>query len=597
MTPRTARMLCAIALIGVSALGCAFPRGGGQILDKDKLDVEMPADEGAGKSPKSSSSQKPPGDVIRGQSPGPGYGQAYAPPVNSPYGQRPSNDSGGDYAPGNSNLTRGPMPVSGAPFGPGTQGVGSRFPAVNANGGAPPVFNPASAPIGAPLGASAPPAGGGVISNFQPGGALPAPPPDVNAQGGLAQPGVGGPLIGSGLPGGLGAQPVSAQPGLGAPGTPYNPYFNDPNGIPQTYQEALSRPSDLDVFVQEARTGKFQFGAAVNSNTGLTGQITVEERNFNIFRVPRSWEDLTSGGAFRGGGQFLQIQAYPGTIFQSYSASLTEPYLFGSDISGTVSGYYFNRNYFDYFETRVGGTVGGGYRLTPDISVQGTMRMEDVTISNPRVLGVPQLDQVLGRNALYGSKISVMRDTRDIPFAPTEGNLVRASFEQVFGTYVFPKFDLTYYQYLTLRQRPDGSGRHVLGLATQLGFEGANAPMFEHYFAGGYTTLRGFYFRGASPVVNTVKVGGTFQFINSVEYQFPLTADDMIKSVVFCDFGAVEPTASFSQKFRVSPGFGFRINIPAMGPAPLAFDFAFPVVKESFDQRQTFSFFMGVSRQ
>ena len=30
-----------------------------------------------------------------------------------------------------------------------------------------------------------------------------------------------------------------------------------------------------------------------------------------------------------------------------------------------------------------------------------------------------------------------------------------------------------------------------------------------------------------------------------------------------------------------APGFGFRINVPAMGPAPLAFDFAFPVASAS----------------
>jgi hypothetical protein len=32
-----------------------------------------------------------------------------------------------------------------------------------------------------------------------------------------------------------------------------------------------------------------------------------------------------------------------------------------------------------------------------------------------------------------------------------------------------------------------------------------------------------------------------------------------------------------SAAFTVMPGFGFRINVPAMGTPPLAFDFAFPV--------------------
>jgi hypothetical protein len=32
-----------------------------------------------------------------------------------------------------------------------------------------------------------------------------------------------------------------------------------------------------------------------------------------------------------------------------------------------------------------------------------------------------------------------------------------------------------------------------------------------------------------------------------------------------------------SAAFTVAPGFGFRIDVPAMGSAPLAFDFDFPI--------------------
>ncbi|MCE9525521.1 MAG: BamA/TamA family outer membrane protein [Planctomycetales bacterium] len=387
----------------------------------------------------------------------------------------------------------------------------------------------------------------------------------------------------------LPAPPADALPPGGLP-------FQDPTA-PETLQEALTRPSDLDIFVQEARTGKFSFGVAVNSNAGLTGQITVEERNFDLFRWARNWDDVMNGGAFRGGGQYLRLEAYPGSKFQRYMISLTEPYLLGTNISGTTSASYFDRNYFDYFESRYGGTIGLGYRLTPDLSVQSNLRMENVGISNPRVPGVPELVNALGRHDLFGGKFRIMHDTRDLPMAPTEGHYFDISYEQVFGSFDYGRAEMDYSQYYTLRERPDGSGRHILAFSTQLGFQGSDSPIFEHYFAGGYNTLRGFAFRGASPVDNTVRIGGRFKFINSVEYFFPLTADDMVKGVVFCDFGAVESTASFSDPFRVAPGAGLRINVPALGPAPLALDFAFPVSYASTDQKQTFSFFFGVSRQ
>ncbi len=387
----------------------------------------------------------------------------------------------------------------------------------------------------------------------------------------------------------LPAPPADAYPPGGLP-------FQDPNS-PETLQEALTRPSDLDIFVQEARTGKFSFGVAVNSNAGLTGQITVEERNFDLFRWPRGWDDVLNGGAFRGGGQYLRLEAYPGSQFQRYMISLTEPYLLGTNVSGTTSLSYFDRNYFDYFESRYGGTLGLGYRLTPDLSVQSSLRLENVGISNPRVPGVAELDAALGHHDLFGGKFRIMHDTRDLPMAPTEGHYFDVSYEQVFGSFDYGRAEMDYSQYYMLRERPDGSGRHVIAFSTQLGYQGSDSPIFEHYFAGGYNTLRGFAFRGASPVDNTVRIGGRFKFINSVEYFFPLTADDMVKGVVFCDFGTVEQTTSFQDPFRVAPGAGLRINVPALGPAPLALDFAFPVSYASTDQKQTFSFFFGVSRQ
>jgi len=149
-----------------------------------------------------------------------------------------------------------------------------------------------------------------------------------------------------------------------------------------------------------------------------------------------------------------------------------------------------------------------------------------------------------------------------------------------------------------LRERPDGSGRHTLALTMKYGMMGSDAPIFEHYFAGGFSSLRGFTFRGAGPIDTTVRVGGRMQFLGSLEYFFPLTADDMIKGVAFCDFGTVEQDLKFvKDDFRVAPGFGLRVNVPALGPAPLAFDFAFPIAYQDTDDRQVFSFYVGFARQ
>jgi outer membrane protein insertion porin family len=59
--------------------------------------------------------------------------------------------------------------------------------------------------------------------------------------------------------------------------------------------------------------------------------------------------------------------------------------------------------------------------------------------------------------------------------------------------------------------------------------------------------------------------------------------------VFFTDSGTVDDSVSLNQ-YRVSVGSGLRLYIPMMGPAPIALDFAYPLVKQEFDSTQTFSF-------
>lgn len=369
---------------------------------------------------------------------------------------------------------------------------------------------------------------------------------------------------------------------------------NAPSGVatfPQNY-------ADLDIYVTEAQTGRINLGGAYNSDNGIMGQFTVDERNFDILRLPRSFRDIVDGTAWRGAGQAFRLELMPGNQIQRYTVSWTDPYFLDSAVSLSLSGYLFDRRYFDWDEQRLGGRVGLGYRLTPDLSVSAGLRMENVEIDNPRVNTSAALNAALGNTDLFLAQFSLINDTRDHPFMPTEGSYIGLTYSQGFGEVDFPRGDIELRKYALLYQRPDLSGRHTLSFGTRLGFSGAQTPVFENYFAGGFSTMRGFDFRGASPKEGTVRVGGQFQWLNTVEYMFPLTADDMIKGVVFCDYGTVEQEIDIDwDNFRVAPGFGFRVHMPAAGlGAPLAFDFAFPVMDADTDDRQVFSFYMGVGR-
>jgi outer membrane protein insertion porin family len=286
----------------------------------------------------------------------------------------------------------------------------------------------------------------------------------------------------------------------------------------------------------------------------------------------------------------------PGSQVQRYLMSFTEPYLFNTPVSLNLSGFLYDRRFFDWDEARVGGRAALGYRLTPDLSISGAVRAERVEITNPRV-PIPELTEVEGYNNLYSGKMSLTHDTRDIPFAPTEGHMFELSFEQVFGDFDYSRAELDYRKYFLIHERPDGSGRHTLGNMIRLGFSGSDTPIFERFYAGGFSTMRGFQYRGASPSVSGVRVGGDFMFLGSTEYMFPLTADDMLKGALFVDYGTVEQDIEIvAENFRVVPGFGFRISVPALGPAPLAFDFGFPIAKAETDDERMFTFFFGMGR-
>lgn len=387
-------------------------------------------------------------------------------------------------------------------------------------------------------------------------------------------------------------------PSLGGPSEPNSlvaPFYA-PSGaasFPQNYATA-----DLGIYVSEGQTGRVNIGGSYNSEAGILGQFVIDEKNFDIRRWPRNFREIVDGTAWRGAGQQFRAELQPGRQVQRYLVSFTEPYLLDTGWSFNFSAYLFDRNYFDWDEQRVGARMALGYRITPDLSLSVGVRGENVDIHNPRVGTSPQLNATVGDTDLYLGHVSLVSDTRDHPFLATEGAYLSLTYTQGFGEVDFPRLDIDYRRYRLLYQRPDLSGRHTLSFGTKLGFSGGQTPIFENYYAGGFSTMRGFDFRGASPVEGGVVVGGEFQWLNTIEYMFPLTADDMIKGVLFCDFGTIEEKIELSSdNFRVAPGFGFRVHMPAAGlGAPLAFDFAFPVAEAATDNKEVFSFYMGFGR-
>ncbi|MCE9563176.1 MAG: outer membrane protein assembly factor BamA [Planctomycetes bacterium] len=369
----------------------------------------------------------------------------------------------------------------------------------------------------------------------------------------------------------------------------------DPPNIEVVQNEFDSPLKDVKVRVRETRTGSFMLGGSFNTNQGVTGNITVNERNFDILRWPTSLDDFREGRAFRGGGQEFRIEAAPGTQFQRYSATWRQPYLLDTPFGLTVSGYYYQRWYAEYNEERVGGRFTLDRRLDSIWRASVTTRVEGVNINNIPLNAPFSIAKDYGQHFLLGIRPGVTRDTRDSYVYPTTGSVFDAGFEEVLGSYTFPVGTVEYTKFFSNKflAREDGSGKHVFGLRTQLSVAGSNAPVYERFYGGGIRSMRGFTFRGVGPFENGYATGGTFAWLNTVEYQIPIMANDKFHFVTFCDHGTVEKNFSITN-YRVAVGAGLRLNIPALGPLPLALDFAVPLNKGPYDHGQLINISVGV---
>lgn len=354
---------------------------------------------------------------------------------------------------------------------------------------------------------------------------------------------------------------------------------------------------DVLIQIEETNTGSFDIGGAVSSDSGVIGRIALTQRNFDVRDTPDSPGEFFAGRAFRGGGQTFQIEILPGNRVQTYSIGLTEPYLLESNYSGSVNLFFRNRDFDEFDERRFGARVGLGRRFGTRWNGNLTLRAEDISLGDIEPERPVDIFKVEDSNLLVGLKAGLKRTTLDSLTRPTSGSRTSIGVEQVMGDFEFTKFTATHSTFIPLRE--DYLGRStILNLRGRIGYipQGRdNTPTYERFYMGGQS-FRGFNFRTISPkgirndngFASDDPVGGTWQFFTGAEIEQPLY-EDIFSIVAFIDAGTVTFDPGFDD-FRVSVGFGIRFHVPALSPAPLAFDFGFPILKQDTDEERLFTF-------
>ena len=365
---------------------------------------------------------------------------------------------------------------------------------------------------------------------------------------------------------------------------------------------ALVRTEVRDILaeIKERNTGNVAFGVGLGTDSGVFGEFSVTQRNFDIADTPETFDELLAGRAFRGAGQSFALSIAPGNEVTNFSLDITEPHLLDTDLSLRVAPFYRIRLFQGFDELRGSLPISLTRRLGDFWSIGANAAASWVELDNFDGDAPIEVFESRGPTTMASVGAFVRRNDADRQFRPTRGSAFEFSVNQ---TFPFENFDpyttfrAGYTQYFTLAE--DFLGRRsTLRFSTDLGYIlGDDVPTFDRFYLGG-RTFRGFEFRSVSPksrrAVDPTQssadepVGGDWLFFAGLQYEQPLVQNSF-SGVFFVDSGTVTEDVGFDQ-YRVAVGFGIRLYLPQFGPAPLAFDFAIPILKEDTDETEVFSF-------
>lgn len=357
---------------------------------------------------------------------------------------------------------------------------------------------------------------------------------------------------------------------------------------------------DFLIEASERNTGTFRIGAGLSSDVGVFGTITVEQRNFDIADWPESFDEFLAQRAFLGAGQTFNITLAPGVENSTYAVAFREPFLFESDyfLDTSLSSTTWLRESFD--EGRDAVRLGLGRRLGDVWTGSARFRYESVRIEDLDLDAPVDAANLSGNNPLTAASISLIRSTTDSNIEPSQGSRLRLTLEQaglVGGDFDFTRFLVGYDQFWTLDE--DFLGRKtILSFRVDSGYipqDTDEVPLYERFYGGG-RDFRGFRFRGVGPrgirrdnmLVGNDPVGGNFQFVTRLQYEFPVY-QNLVRWAVFTDQGTVQEEIGFDQ-WRAAVGTGIRLNLPFFSQVPIAIDAAIPLSEEEGDETQLISF-------
>jgi len=359
-------------------------------------------------------------------------------------------------------------------------------------------------------------------------------------------------------------------------------YFSQVQTVPT--DTMIPGRKDLNVIVEEKRTGSFNFGAGFSTIDSLVGFAELQQTNFDIFGWPN----------FVGGGQRLRIRGQYGIERADAEISFTEPYFLGYRLSFGAEAFYRNATFLSpyYDQSNYGGALQLRYPVNDFIAVNAEFKTEGISIYNlstsiPQIAGgtlggvnYPNQQGNYFRNALSGG---ITFDNRDNLFLTRKGTFVGLN---MFLASITGQQDVDDYG-ISL----EGSQHFSLPwdliflakgqLATVDTVDGSGqVPIFDRLFLGGANNLRGFQFREVGPNNGGVYYGGNSLGYGTLEMTFPIIT--RVRGAFFVDAGYVNQNSwDFNgTEYNADYGFGVRLDLPI---GPIRIDYGIPFVSDQYN--------------
>lgn len=333
---------------------------------------------------------------------------------------------------------------------------------------------------------------------------------------------------------------------------------------------------DVDVNVKEKPTGQFSIGAGYSSSEHVLFMGQISENNF------------------LGTGHRVSLAASTSSKTTRFDLTYTDPRIMDSMVSGSVNLFDWKHEYTNFTDDSVGGKLQLGHPLFEKWRIYYGYLFKDTRLTDIDDNASQYIIQSENVRTESAVELSLVRDTFDKAFSPTEGSRNSVSVEYAGGPFAgdaqFTKVEGSSSWYFPLFW---DLVFHVKGAAGQeFENETGKLPVYEHYFLGGMNSIRGFDSASISPLDQGDKIGGDKMWYGTVSFIHPLVKSMGLDIEIFHDFGNVYGTDQswdFSD-YKKTAGVGILWASP-LGPLRLAW--GFNLDKKTGEDSSNWDFSMG----